>query len=569
MNKIAQIIQLVFVLFSTYSSFSQQIEGRFEIPDSLQHRSYNEIYEKYRHYSKDTIKSQIYLKTYLEKAREDGDSIKMARAYGLLYYFVEDDVVKIKYLDESIKLSKNQNHLFYPAFPYSSKGGFYLNKWDYERALDNYLMALKFTKINKNTDFQYLTQHNIAIIKSKLGKHQEALDIFKECLDYEEKMKIRDTLDYMEIIVDLVETYTKNSMIDSSDYYLKRGFFLSKQYNNDFYYRFLFNQGINFYYKKKYAEAELNIKESLPYLSKLEDKRHTVNAYFYLGRINESIMNKNKANYFYKKIDSIFQNTRYITPEVRDSYSFLINYYKTNEDYKNQLLYVERLLKFDSILHQNNILINEKLIKKYDTAELLAEQEKLIVSIYGKNSYFKRYIRFLIVIVIVISALFYYQYQRRKRYSKRFKALIEEKGDSTKKNNGIISIKSEKRILKISDDIKEDILSKIQKFEENMEFLEPNITTTSLAIQFKTNSKYISRIINTYKEKNFTNYINDLRLEYVIEELKTNKKFRNYTIKAIANEIGFNTTEAFSKYFHKKTGLYPSYFIKKMEEYTG
>ncbi|WP_108807590.1 helix-turn-helix domain-containing protein [Aquimarina spinulae] len=564
MSKITQIIRLVFVLFSTYSSFSQQIEERFEIPDSLKHRSYDEIYKKYRYYIKDTIKSRIYLKTYLEKARKDGDSIKMARAYGMLYYFVEDDVVKIKYLDESIKLSKNQNHLFYPAFPYSSKGGFYLNKWDYERALDNYLMALKFTKINKNTDFQYLTQHNIAIIKSKLGKHQEALDIFKKCLDYEEKMKIRDTLDYMEIIVDLAETYTKNSMIDSSDYYLKRGFSLSKQHNNDFYYRFLFNQGVNFYYKKEYGKAEQNIKESLPYLSQLEDKGHTVNAYFYLGKINESITNKSEANYFYKKIDSVFQNTRYITPEVRESYSFLINYYKTKKDYKNQLLYVERLLKFDSLLHQNNILVNEKMIKKYDTAELLAEKEKVIASIDSENSYFKKSIRFLIITVIVISALFYYQYLRKRRYSKRFNALIEEKDNSIKNKNDIISGNSERRILKISDDIKEDILYKIQKFEENLGFLETNITLVNLASKLNTNSKYLSKIINQYKEKSFSQYINDLRIEYLIEKLKTDKIYTNYTVKAIGEEIGFKTANAFSRAFFKKTGKYPSDYVREL-----
>ena len=38
------------------------------------------------------------------------------------------------------------------------------------------------------------------------------------------------------------------------------------------------------------------------------------------------------------------------------------------------------------------------------------------------------------------------------------------------------------------------------------------------------------------------------------------------TIKAIANEMGFNTTEAFSKSFYKSTGIYPSFFIKQLEK---
>jgi AraC-like DNA-binding protein len=52
----------------------------------------------------------------------------------------------------------------------------------------------------------------------------------------------------------------------------------------------------------------------------------------------------------------------------------------------------------------------------------------------------------------------------------------------------------------------------------------------------------------------------------VIEELKVNSKFRRYTIRAIANEIGFNTTEAFSKSFYKTTGIYPSFFMKQLEK---
>jgi len=39
-----------------------------------------------------------------------------------------------------------------------------------------------------------------------------------------------------------------------------------------------------------------------------------------------------------------------------------------------------------------------------------------------------------------------------------------------------------------------------------------------------------------------------------------------YTIKALASESGFNTTEAFSKSFYKKTGIYPSYFIKELKK---
>ena len=93
-----------------------------------------------------------------------------------------------------------------------------------------------------------------------------------------------------------------------------------------------------------------------------------------------------------------------------------------------------------------------------------------------------------------------------------------------------------------------------------------NITLANLAIDFNTNSRYLSKIINVNKGKNFSTYISDLRIDYSIEKLKTNEKFRKLAIKGIAFEIGFNNTESFSKAFYRKTGIYPSYFIKEIEK---
>ncbi|WP_109300500.1 AraC family transcriptional regulator [Aquimarina sp. AU474] len=573
MNKIALIAQLVCILFGTHFFYSQSLTNHFKIPDSLKSYSFEELDELFSYNYEDTLRSRVYLKSMLEKGRINMDSIEMARAYSLLFYYENEEELRLSYLETSIRLTEKLGHNRYPASSYSIKGGFYLGKWDYEQSLDNYLMALEFAKRNKNQDFQYVTQHNIGIIKSKLGKHQEALNIFKECLDYEERKGIVDTLDYLDIMVDLTESYAKNNMIDSSNYYLNKVIPISLRHDSDLYSKFVFVQGVNLYTEEKYSISEKTIMKVLPHLVQLEDKREMVNAYFYLGKINESLSKNKNAIHYYKKVDSVFKQTRFITPEVREGYSFLINYYKDKQDFQNQLMYVERLLKFDSILHQNKALVNEKLIKKYDTAELLAEKEKLIEFVHSKNSNFKIFIWVLVCIILFLSILFYYQYRKRKLYSERFKKFIESDNqvkeiqvDKVIKKDAIKLQK--KRDLKISEEIKEDILFKIEKFEKNRGYLEPNITTNSLAIRFKTNRKYISRIVNIYKEKNFTNYINDLRVEYLIQELKTNKKFRNYTIKAISGEIGFNTTEAFSKYFHKKTGLYPSYFIKKMEEYS-
>jgi len=75
----------------------------------------------------------------------------------------------------------------------------------------------------------------------------------------------------------------------------------------------------------------------------------------------------------------------------------------------------------------------------------------------------------------------------------------------------------------------------------------------------------LSHYINHYEKKKFTDYINDLRIEYTIEKIKLDKKFRIYTIKAISESVGFSNPVSFSQAFYKKTGIKPSYFIKKMK----
>ena len=143
------------------------------------------------------------------------------------------------------------------------------------------------------------------------------------------------------------------------------------------------------------------------------------------------------------------------------------------------------------------------------------------------------------------------------------KLLFEQKKEI---ENNIENKLNSNELSEISKDIIDLILLNLKKFERNNDFLNNQITLANLAIDFNTNSRYLSKIINVNKGKNFSTYISDLRIDYSIEKLKTNEKFRKLAIKGIAFEIGFNNTESFSKAFYRKTGIYPSYFIKEIEK---
>jgi AraC-like DNA-binding protein len=68
------------------------------------------------------------------------------------------------------------------------------------------------------------------------------------------------------------------------------------------------------------------------------------------------------------------------------------------------------------------------------------------------------------------------------------------------------------------------------------------------------------------KNKSFKQYITELKIEYLIKKLKLDKNYRKYTIKYLAEEIGYTSASAFTRAFKKHKGIIPSEFIKSLSE---
>ncbi|WP_062052998.1 helix-turn-helix domain-containing protein [Aquimarina longa] len=117
---------------------------------------------------------------------------------------------------------------------------------------------------------------------------------------------------------------------------------------------------------------------------------------------------------------------------------------------------------------------------------------------------------------------------------------------------------------KIPEEVTQKILDDLKKFEAKELFLKNDINIRSLSKKINTNTKYLSKTINDYKNRNFNGYINKLRIDYTIKILNENPKLRNYTIVHLSQEVGFNNAEAFSRAFHNVTGKKPSVYIKEL-----
>lgn len=68
---------------------------------------------------------------------------------------------------------------------------------------------------------------------------------------------------------------------------------------------------------------------------------------------------------------------------------------------------------------------------------------------------------------------------------------------------------------------------------------------------------YVSQIVNTITQDNFTNYINTYRVE-AIKQMIVNPEFKNYKVLTIGLEAGFTSKTTFYTAFKKLTGLTPN-----------
>lgn len=96
-------------------------------------------------------------------------------------------------------------------------------------------------------------------------------------------------------------------------------------------------------------------------------------------------------------------------------------------------------------------------------------------------------------------------------------------------------------------------------------YLSPELSREDLAQIVHLNNARFARMIKENTGTNFNGYVNELRINYAIKLLKQHP---NYTIRAIADEAGFNSTPILYSMFKKKTGMTP-YEFKKAQESLG
>ncbi|MDT0677790.1 helix-turn-helix domain-containing protein [Autumnicola musiva] len=266
--------------------------------------------------------------------------------------------------------------------------------------------------------------------------------------------------------------------------------------------------------------------------------------------------NKDLSLRYYSDIDSIVSKTEDPFSEVKDVYHQLILHALAENDKKKQVEYMGKLIAYDS-LHsrkQENV-INEAMVS-YDIPYLKHQKKEAEVQLQNKQKIITS-VGLLAVAGIITG---FYFYLRSVRMKKKLRLLLEGGIAKEKVNSGPVNVHPSS----VPEDIRIDILAKLEKFENSERFLDKDLDMATLAQELETNTSYLSVVINTYKNKTFPNYLKELRISDAIIQLNRDPKLLKFNYQGLAETFGFRRGESFSKAFYNKTGVYPSKFIKEL-----
>ncbi|KAF9659141.1 helix-turn-helix domain-containing protein [Tenacibaculum sp. ZH5_bin.1] len=546
-------ITLFFFLFLFISSFGQSKV------DTLSSKTMEELFFYYEKSEKKEDKIS-YIKAFLKVAKRENNRQRIAAGYYMLSGLYNDERV-LKYSDSVINLMSNKSIKHYPSWSYLTKAYYYQDNYQYDDAIDNYLLAIKYAKEHNNEPLIISTKYSIGGLKRKLKMYDEAAILVKENLEYAQKNNLQKRS--LMSIIELANLYTESKQVDSVQYYIKIGKKLSLKLKDTLMYHHLnMIQGIVECHKKNYSLALNLLEKEEPFFIEKKLNNYLTYIYFYIGKSFEGINEENNKIKAYKKVDSLFQLEKPIFPFVREAYESLINKYKQENDLKKQLLYINKLIKYDSIINYNERYLNRKIYREYDIPKLKSEKEIVIKQMKKNKIFFHTVIVVISLVVVLLLVLFIYQYHKKRVYKQRFEEIINSK-------KIVKDVKTKKENINIPKQIRETILEELNEFEIEQKFITNNITLSSLAKDLNTNTQYLSKVVNYYKDKSFSTYLSDLRISYIVERLKKDGVLRKYTVKAIAKEAGFNNAESFSKAFYNLNGIKPSYFLKELEKKGG
>ena len=317
------------------------------------------------------------------------------------------------------------------------------------------------------------------------------------------------------------------------------------------------NLGYNYVSEKKFDSAGLYFNKSLSVLSPTQN--YLKSAIFHdIGFSFAQQKKHDSAIFYYQKSLQLVEKYGF-SEKKKEILKNLATSYKEKKDTINAEKYELTKLKLEDSLQNNNKTAINNVVKfeKKETKSLL----------HTKNNFLK----IGVIFILLLLPLFYFLWRKYKTQQKKYAEIVAKiKKEGLTDTNISLKEDTEKDLqaksepFTISVEVEEKILQELIIFENEGKFNSKTMSLSHLSDQMNVNNKYLSVVIKKHKNMNFNGYINHLRINYLIEKLRTDPEFSKYKISYLAEITGYSSHSAFSAVFQQIVGVSPSVFINEL-----
>ena len=365
-------------------------------------------------------------------------------------------------------------------------------------------------------------EHEIASIEASNGEYQLSLEHLRNAIKYFKSDYIEEDIDVSHHLYNgygmMSDIYLRLKELDSSLYYLD----LAKGTINDF------------------DESE---------------NRNKGNYYNSLAKIYLAKSLQSEAEENFIKAKEVAKKSNY-SKLLKEVYASLSDFYKDNnqeaEADKYAILSQELITQHQSANNNVTDILLNSIYKEQRATEAKTQRQSVIIYILIAVS---------IVLLFLLGWYVYLKKQSEKKYKEYIKSLnidthkeAEEKVDTDIESNYI------------SKEREQSILESLNKLNKSDIYLKSDISLNDYASKIGVNQKYVSYVIRKHWDTTFPNYINQLRINYIVRLIKSDPEYLQYKISYLADLCGFSSHSRFSAIFKKVTGISPSTFITKVSK---
>ncbi|WP_343613198.1 AraC family transcriptional regulator [Flavobacterium sp.] len=502
----------------------------------------------------------------------------------------EKYTLALKYL-EKVPDSRDKTQL--KSYIYNYGGLADWKRGNFSAALEKYQQGMKLSLEIGDIIQIVKFKGNIALINEAVGNYQLAIKNLRQLNDFVDQNEgLFSKEDFLNrksnINVSLGSSYEnyfiknldKKILLDSAEYFYKRAINYSQNFADNKITAKL-SLGNIYNWKGDYKAAEKTYYDILLYSRQNNQPDLTCVANYNLGDIYFTTKKYDKAIVFFKKCDSLAEITKSNNIDFLKSNYYQAKIYNLMKEpelaYKHSKIYLDNYEQFQTKLNHEALEVNYKLGVNDLTEEMVVIQEK-----YRYDVFLNKALKvFYVLLVVGIVFLLIKNIKDKNKAHKKMNALIEEfKANIEKKNNPELALvevhdeevfeteeihlKKENINLSIDEAKENKIVEKLLALENKLEYLNADFTLPYVAKKIKTNTTYLSYVVNKRFGKSFGEYSNELKINYVINEMITNHMYRKYSTQAIAESVGFKNAVSFAKSFRKRTGVSPAQFANNI-----